>query len=303
MSAVLTIIIPSVCTQARHASLLRAIAGALGSAPVDMATVLIVANGPGVVDEIVQELAGLPRVCVLHREEGSLPKAQLAGRGSVVTPFFAFLDDDDELLPGASTWRLEALAANPTADLCITNGWREVSGQLEPMHPSLQGVEADPLRALLARNWLASSAAMFRTATVGLTFFEEPQPYAEWTWLAYRLLLAGKRVAVVDRPGYVIHDTPGSLSKSGAYFSSYVGLFDRMLTCNPPVWVRDVLLHKRCAALHDLAGQSLDECQVAKGWSYHRASLFPIRHGWPYLAFSRKFATAALQQIWKGHAT
>jgi hypothetical protein len=273
-------------------SLLRAIESACKSAP-DVA-VLVVANGLGVVNEILLDVSRLPRVSVLHREQGSLPMALLAGRAAVATPFFAFLDDDDELLPDSSTRRLAVLAARPEADLCICNGWRDVAGHREPIHPSLHGVADEPLRTVLTRNWLASCAAVFRSATVGVSYFEQPQPYAEWTWLAYRLSLAGKQVAVVDEPGYVIHDTPGSLSKTSAYEKAYLELYDRMLGASPPAWAREMILMKRSAGLHDLAGRALAAGQLREAWRHHMQSLRPWWHGRRYWLFSRKFLSAAL---------
>ena len=297
MSAQLTIIIPTVCTRTRSAGLMRAIASAKASAPPGKVTVLVVANGHGVDDELLDSIHDLPGVHTLRLEEGSLPKAQLAGRREVRTPFFAFLDDDDELLPGSSLQRLKAIEDDEQTDLAITNGWREMAGERHTMHDNLGDITADPLRALLTCNWLASCAAAFRTAGVGVEFFEESQPYAEWTWLAFRLCLAGKRVAVIDQPGYVIHDTPGSLSKTRAYRRSYLELFDRMLAANPPSWAREMVLRKRSAALHDLAVQSLAEGSITEAWNLHLGSLSPWRFGRRYFWFGRRLVIGQVKAL------
>ena len=224
----LTIVIPTVCSEARANSLLRAIESARSSSKEPL-IVLVVANGPQVSDGLYAGIEKLPDVTCLRLPDGSLPLALLAGRSHVNTEFFSFLDDDDELLPGSSDARLEVLREDPTADVSVLNGYREIAGSLTLMNPNMQGIDDAPLKMILKRNWFASCSSVFRTATVGVEMFEAPQAYAEWTWLALRLSLMNRKFVAIDSPGYVVHDTPLSLSKSRRYVESYVGLFDRML--------------------------------------------------------------------------
>lgn len=61
-------------------------------------------------------------------EEGSLPRALIAGRRTVATPFYSFLDDDDELLPVAIDLRLAPLLADPAVDIVASNGYQPKRG-------------------------------------------------------------------------------------------------------------------------------------------------------------------------------
>jgi hypothetical protein len=298
MSAVLTIIIPTVCSEQRRASLLRAIASALASTPQE-SLVLVVANGPWVSDRLYEELRDLPRVQSVRLEKGSLPNAMIAGRKLVETEFFGFLDDDDELLVDASELRLKQLQAQTDADVAVINGFRELAGRRELLVPTLRDVAAEPLRTLLQANWLASCAALFRSSAVGLDVFLHPQPLAEWTWLAFRLALLKKRLCVVELPGYVIHDTPASLSKSQAYLEGYVSLFDRMLTEQIPRWARLRILQKRCDTLHQLADRALQAGSYGAAWRFHVKSL-GSHVGLKYFLFGRKIARGWLLASLRG---
>jgi hypothetical protein len=291
----LTIIIPTVCSEARGHLLMRAIASARASSQ-RPPHLLVVANGPLVSERIYAQLQKMPEVRTLRLRLGSAPHAVLEGRKLVGTNYFGFLDDDDELLPGSSDSRLEVLQQNMGTDAVVMNGYREIAGQRQLMHPHLRGIEEQPLRALLDFNWLASCAALFRTATVGADMFESPQKYAEWTWLAYRLALAERRFKSIDNPGYVIHDTPASLSKSSSYFEAYVELFDRMLSERPPAWAKRRIIQKRCATLHDLSEQALRLGNWRQALILHMRSI-ASPSGLKYFLYGRKIVSAAAGSI------
>jgi hypothetical protein len=292
MAKVLTTIIPTVCSEQRRDSLLRAIDSALASTAQE-SLVLVVANGPRVSDLLFQEIQRLQCVKSIRLEAGSLPNAMIEGRKLVETEFFCFLDDDDELLPGASELRLQQLQRNVHADVAVINGFRQVGGLREPHMSSLHGVADDPLRTLLEANWLASCAGLYRAHTIGVEVFLDPQPLAEWTWLAYRLALLEKRFCVVDEPGYVIHDTPSSLSKAQGYLEGYISLFDRMLNEQPPAWAKRRIVQKRCDTLHSLAERALLSGEYGQAWRFHAQSMAALG-GLKYFLFGRKILKGAL---------
>jgi len=294
MASKLTVIVPTVCSEARSRSLMQAIASAHESAR-PAPTVLVVANGPQVCESVYARLQALPMVQTLRLDVGSLPGALLEGRKHVQTEFFAFLDDDDVLLPGSSDLRLQALQ-DATVDVALVNGYRESSGTRSLMQPNMEGIESEPLRTLLEANWFASCAAVFRSASIGVEMFENPQPFAEWTWLAYRLILAGRRFRAIEAAGYVIHDTPASLSKSSRYFESYISLFDRMLAEKPPAWARRRIVEKRCAAFHDLSNSALLAGAHRKALALHLRSLASPA-GLRYFLFGRKVLLDALKSV------
>jgi len=232
-------------------------------------------------------------VRVLRQAAGSLPLAVAFGRAAVQTPFFAFLDDDDELLPGALDRRLDVMVADPTVSVVVSNGYKEVSGNLVAMHPDMKGIFDDPLLRLLERNWLASCAGLYRSLTIGDHFFQQSHGYAEWTWLAFKMCAAGVRVRSIESMDYVVHDTPSSLSKLQAYDESYVLLFERMLEHDLPSLARNRIIQKRCAAYHHLSEKALERKELRAALILHCKSLYPP-FGLRYIPFTRHVVRAAI---------
>src|SRR5438094_105821 len=112
---------PTLARAERASALIRAIEsvvsqqGALGIP-------LVVVNGPFASAELRERLARRRDIRVITREEAGLPLALKTGRAAVDTSYFAVLDDDDELLPGALITRLQALD-EAAADVVVTSGY------------------------------------------------------------------------------------------------------------------------------------------------------------------------------------
>src|SRR5215831_17690441 len=70
----------------------------------------VIVNGPARDRDVTRELEADRRLRVHILEEAGLRNALQVGRRLVDTPWFAELDDDDLLLPGALASRVEALA-------------------------------------------------------------------------------------------------------------------------------------------------------------------------------------------------
>lgn len=280
-----SVIIPTLAEAQRMESLRRAIR----SAESKTSTVVVCVNGSSSSADCITHLKSLENVKLLNLPEASLPRARAAGRQAVQTPFFTFLDDDDELLPGGLERRLAVLTSRPDIDLVITNGWRRQGGRQEVMLNQLASVSADPLLALFRENWLPSCGATFRTSSIGPEYFADMHGYAEWTWLAFRLSLDKKRVEVIDDITFAINDTPGSLSKSANYRAAYLHLYRRMLEVNPPDSVRKQIKRKISSFWHDLSAESLARGDLRRATWYHVRSL--LSHGGlRYLAYTRHLA-------------
>jgi glycosyltransferase involved in cell wall biosynthesis len=287
-----SVIIPTTCERRRWEALERAIAGVLAQEGV-AAQVIAVVNGNRYDAGCFEALKQKDRVTVLYRSAGSAPLAQAAGREAVRTPFFAFLDDDDEYLPGALAIRLAPLLADPALDFVVTDGYRARGGRDELAVADRGMIAADPLGALCERNWMASCAGLFRTKTVTPDYFADPAPYMEWTYLAFRL--AG-RLAMrwLDTPTYRINDSPASLSKSEAYLQSELDILRRVLTLPLSAPARRAVRRKFGRACHVFAEQSRCHGSLARAWRYHLDSLVQPG-GWRYLAYSRKL----VRDLWR----
>jgi hypothetical protein len=133
---------------------------------------------------------------------------------------------------------------------------------------------------------------LFRTSTVGEDFFLKPHGYAEWTWLGFQLCAAGLQFRAIESKDYIVHDTPMSLSKSVAYYQSYITLFNRMLAHGAPAWAQERILQKRCAAYHYLSVRALVAGQLKEAAALHIRSLYPF-HGLRYAPYGRHILAEA----------
>jgi hypothetical protein len=234
-----TVIIPTTCEQRRGATLRRALLSVLDQLP-EGGCVLVVANGDRVDEKLVQMVKSFPRTRLERLQEASVARAQQHGRGVVTTEFFCFLDDDDEYLANALDVRVSRLRANSAVDVLVTNGLTRVDAFDSPRieHPEL--AQADPLRALLRENWLASCAGTFRTSTVTPDLFDGRTCFFEWTLLAFKLATS-RTVRFVDVPTYRVHSSPESASQSRAYREAELNVLSEVAKLDLPADVRGAI--------------------------------------------------------------
>ncbi|MDB5934852.1 MAG: hypothetical protein JWQ01_2196 [Massilia sp.] len=280
----ITTIIATLCDAFRRDFLLRAIES-IHQASERPVRILIVVNGQRFDKDLLAVLKERSDVEVVQITEGSLTKAHIAGRRLVDTEFFSFLDDDDEYLPGALDVRV-GLMGNDN-DVVVTNGFACRAGQDRLMYTRMANVDAQPLNELFHENWLNSGNHLFRTASVSSRYFEDPHPYMEWTWLAYRLAFEGKKIVATEAPTFRINDTPGSLSKSATYVSSNISLYGRMLAMKPQQEIVGVVKRRLCNAWHDVSVFELSAGNRAKAVGAHIRSLTSHRSGLKFLPYTR----------------
>jgi hypothetical protein len=270
--ASVTAIVPTLADERRRESLLRAIDSLRAAARHARLTITAVVNGDrfdsGVLDSVLQR-----DVTILQVPEPSLPGALLAGRRSVTSDYFCFLDDDDEYLPSAIDRRIAALDRRPDCAMVTTNGYRRLAGADSMALSQMDSIPSDPLSALFRENWLPSCAGLFRSAAIGVELFGEPHAYLEWTWLAYRIASRGLAIAVLDEPTFRIHDSASSLSKSGAYRSSHIALYRRMLDTATRGDIRGSIRRRLASALSSESAARLEENRLAEAWKLHCKAL------------------------------
>jgi glycosyltransferase involved in cell wall biosynthesis len=255
---------------------------------------IVVVNGPAADPALLAALARSSDVQLVRLEAASLPAALRAGRDRVRSPYFAELDDDDELLPGALAARVETMEAHPDVDVVVTRGYVDHQGRRELNVADLEGFQADPLRALLDHNWLAPCAGLFRTATIGTQYFADVPPYLEWTYLGLRFALE-RRILFLNRPTWVYRaDTPRSLSKTPGYVLQQSASVDRLLALPLPRDVRRGFARRRGIALHEAAGLELDAGRPGAAWRWHLRSL-AAAGGWRYTLYTRRL----IYRLWR----
>jgi hypothetical protein len=214
----------------------------------------------------------------------------------VDTKWFAELDDDDILLPGALAERVQALHERPDLDAVISNGFRRDAAGDTPSIADVLLVERDPLRALVfgGSYWLLPGSWLCRTDTVGPEFFEHMPSFRECTYLAVRLA-STRRITFLQRPSVIWHaDTPQSESKSQAYAVAGEPAVRRILELDLPSDVRAALRRTLSHASHANAHLYLNEGRLRNAWRWHLRSLRQPG-GWRRLPYTRHLVYALLR--------
>jgi glycosyltransferase involved in cell wall biosynthesis len=255
---------------------------------------ILVVNGPDRDGELLRALVADERLRVHTRDEADLPAALRAGRELVDTEWFAELDDDDALLPGALAFRLAALEAAPGCDVVITNGIRRAATGDRMQVADAAAVRRDPLRALIARHWLMPGSYLCRSSAVGPELFDGMPKYLENTYLAIRFA-KGYRFCFADHPTVVRYlDTPGSESKSRDYVIGQVAALERLLELDLPPDVAAAMRRRVAESCHAVAGRCRAEGAIREAWRWHLRSLSEPR-GWRYLPFTWRLLQAGLR--------
>jgi len=290
----ITVIIATTCESVRRESLQHAIDCILrqqggGCRP------LVVINGQRFEPGLRRELEQRSDLDCVYLEPGSLPNAIHEGVKRVRTPFFAFLDDDDLLSEDAMAIRLAAMA--PADDVVVTDGW--IYNREQPCHrlfdQPLEVLAADPLTALMRRNWLASCGGLYRRERVDASFFDPEQRYFEWTFTAFRLAQS-RRIRFIDTPTWHYCYSECSLSQSESSLLAepmFLSCLEDLARSAPLV---EQLKRKKISSLHHLAGYYLAHRRFGRSWAYHLQSLLSP-YGLKYLLFSRHIIYGWLKTI------
>ncbi len=228
---------------------------------------------------------------LLHRVvQASAGIAKVEGRRLVTADFFAYLDDDDELIPDSLREPLDWLESHPDCDVVISNGYFvKADGKLsELIHIADHLKTGDPALSLLEDSWLQPGAFVCRTKSIPPDMMSGDWSYMEWTRLAYEICAANKRLHFMDVPTVLYHDTPGSMSKQLQQDKAALELMRSIRTdSRASRKVRARANSKYHNILHVLAMVSLMRGDPWRAWLYHLASMQPP-HTFKYLLFSRK---------------
>lgn len=282
-----SVIIPTLASAQRAPTLARAIES-VRRASRSAIRIIVVVNGSRHDNDLCDWLKSQPDVLFDYQETPSAPKAVLRGRELVTSDFFSTLDDDDEFLAGAIDARIALMQDRPDVDLVITNGYRNIDGVDAILYRRLADVPEHPVQTLMDFNWLNSGNALYRTSSFDRGYFADSHPFGEWTWLAYKLAMDGKKICVSNEPTFRINDTQDSLSKSENYRNSYLPLFQRMLDYAPPRDVAKSIRRKMGAAWHEASDASMKNGDRAEAFAFHMRSLVHPG-GLRYLSYTRRF--------------
>ena len=280
-----SVIIPTTCEDRRTLMIRRAITSVQSQdGEIEL---LVVVNGSSYAESLLSELRANNGLKVVQIEEGNVSAARYAGLLAVTGDLFCFLDDDDELLPGALSTRVGCMASD--VDVLVTNGYRHNGGDGLVVQPELaERINADLVGTFLEYNWFASASALFRRGNVDVSLFDFRIKYFEWTFLFFKLIEHPLTIRFVDQVTYRIHeDHPVSASKSIDYTNAHPGFLQELMSMKTVVKGRNFreLRRKYQAALNRLSRIESERGDRAAAWAAHARCL--MAGGWRYLPYTR----------------
>lgn len=167
----------------------------------------------------VVESFGEPTIALINRPvNGGVSAAMNAGLRRARGEYVAFLDADDEWLPGKLHKQVALISANPQMTFVSCGArWISRSGDVrEETGMESPVVSSDLWRTLLAEACVAKPCVLARrTVFAQVGEFDETLPMAEDQDMWIRLASVGD-VGVVLEPLVHVHDTPNSLTKTHA---------------------------------------------------------------------------------------
>lgn len=249
---------------------------------------IVVVNGQAYDRATMEALQKRPGILLHHLSQASAGLALAAGRKLVMAPFFSYLDDDDELIAGSLLEPMGWLDDHPDCDVLVDNGYFVRAGGVLVESAHLADHVGWPAMGLLGECWLSPGAFIFRTASIPFDMMNAGWSHQEWTYLAFELCAAHKRLHFMDVPTVYYHDTPGSLSKQVRHYEVALDLLRQVrqdARLDPEV--RREADRKYLHALHNLAARYWKLGQYGRAWRCHLGSLRPPQT-FKYLLFSRK---------------
>jgi glycosyltransferase involved in cell wall biosynthesis len=255
----------------------------------------VVVNGNRHNDDTIAALRRRNDIRLFLEPHCGFSAALRCGRERVDTPFFCFLDDDDLYFPGALQERFQTMVSQPHIDVLVTEGLKEIDGELHPFPILAHFDQEDLFQSLMRSNWLASCGGFFRTDSVESHFFDPNIHHLEWTYLAF-LLLKHKRVVHVrsSSPHFLISDSAGSGSKSTAYLLGSLPVLLKILEHDLSPAHRRLLKQKICNCLHNISDFHMRHGHLGPAWRAHIQSLLTTS-GYKYLLYSRWLILATLR--------
>lgn len=284
------IIIPTLADAKRGPLLLRAIDSVVSQEGVAALPVVVV-NGTRYDPATVARLMARTDIRLIQIPEPSLFRARRTAFETVRSAYFAILDDDDVFLPGALAKRLAILRADPTVDWVVSDGIFVTPDGEIPYIPDIGATRRDPYGTLLDHCWLCSAGNLFRTAIFTPDVFDNVRSM-DITYMAFRLLAEGRKVAFLDEPTFRYFFYPDSTSKQDSYNLPAAEAIRVMMGLPVPGWVRRGLARKYRRAMHDVASYNHRHGLMREAWSAHLKSLAGLPELFRYLGYTRKLLAA-----------
>jgi hypothetical protein len=257
----------------------------------------VIVGDDGSTDDLAGALAPFGAAVKLVRiEHGGEGAAKNAAAAAARGEFVAFLDADDEFLPG----RLAAMGAfaleRPELDVITTDAYLMHEGEvLGRCYGPGQSFREDQRTAILEQNFVLGLSAVRRSRFAEIGGFDTSIAYTvDWDlWM--RLILGGSRAGLIAEPLAVYRLHPGSLSARRVAMSRgrLTSIERAEARTDLTAAERRTLVETRRAEEARLARERLRESLLGEGLSGVRADAVRVVLGPHQPAKSRAKASAA----------
>lgn len=290
-----TVVIASICSDARSSSLQRACDSVRAMADGLDYSIIVVANGSHVSAIVLEWLAGRPDVRLIRLRSGSAPLARRVGAEMANCEFLAFLDDDDELIPGTLERKIAYFRDHPEVDVLVTDGWRVGGTETTNIFPQPQERSADLVQTMMCTGWGACSLTL-RSQNVALSAFDAEFRHMEWTLTA--LILARRyRVGFLDEPTYRYYETtPISLSKSPEHDLALPEVWSRLSKEYAGTPYAAEVRRRYRKVCHAVSKEYARQGKMGQAWRFHAESLLCLG-GVALLPFTARLLLYPLRRL------
>jgi hypothetical protein len=260
-----TVVIASLCDEARSELLRRACESVRTMADGLDYSILVVANGQRTSPSVLDWLQARPDVRLVRLRTGSYPLARRVGAELADCEFLAFLDDDDELLPRTLGKKVAEFRQHPEIDVLVSDGLR-INGPKETnILPPLEARSDDLIETMMHTGW-GACALTLRTRNVDLSVFDTETRHLEWTLTTLRLA-SRYRFGLLDEPTYRYYeDTPNSLWKSSEHVLTAPKVWRQLSLCYAGTRYEDIVLRRFGRACHGASWENARRGDLREAW-------------------------------------
>ncbi len=290
-----TVVIASLCDDARGELLKRACASVRAMAGDFDYSIIVVANGARVSSSVLEWLAARPDTRVIRLRSGSHPLARRVGVEMADSEFLGFLDDDDELTPNTLAPKIAHFRAHPEIDVLVTDGLRVNGSRVTKIFPPIEARSADLVETMMRAGWGACSLTL-RTHNVDLSAFDAEFRHMEWT-LTTLELARRHRFGYLDEPTYRYYETtPDSLSKRNEHSLATPEVWRRLSKSYAGTRYEGTVRGRYGRECHNASWEYSRQGKMRDAWRLHAESL-RSPGGLAFVPFSARLLLASLGRL------
>lgn len=290
-----TVVIASLCDEARSELLKRACESVRAMAGDCEYSIIVVPNGARVSSRVLDWLATKPDIRVIRLQSASHPLARRIGAEMADSEFLGFLDDDDELMPNTLARKIAQFRQHPEIDVLVTDGLRVNSSTVTKIFPPPEARCADLVETMMRVGW-GACALTLRAQKVDLSAFDAEFRHMEWTLTALELARY-HQIGFLDEPTYRYYETtPNSLSKRAEHNLAAPEVWRRLSKSYAGTRYHAAVRRRYGTECHHASGEYVRQGRMRDAWRLHLESLRSTG-GMAFVPFSARLLFASLRRL------